>query len=193
MRFNRFHIKADVSDEDLLDVYFQQGESRALSYLYKRYVQHTYGVCRHYINNEWDAEDAVMDIFELVTKELKKKPKIRCFKDWLFIITRNFCYRRMDRSARLQELFFDWKQNNEAEFVQNPADVSLYNQKEQQLNTLIEALGELEDTQQLCLREFYLNGKSYQTIADQMGWEFKQVRTAIQNGRRNLRIRFGVQ
>jgi len=51
-----------------------------------------------------------------------------------------------------------------------------------------EALEELNADQQLCVTLFYMEKKSYQQIAEQTGYSMMQVKSHIQNGKRNMRI-----
>jgi RNA polymerase sigma-70 factor (ECF subfamily) len=51
-----------------------------------------------------------------------------------------------------------------------------------------DALKELNTDQQLCVTLFYMEKKSYQQIAEQTGYSMMQVKSHIQNGKRNLRI-----
>ena len=41
----------------------------------------------------------------------------------------------------------------------------------------------------ICIKLFYLEDKSYQEIAIQTGWELKKVKSDIQNGKRNLKLK----
>src|SRR5215211_4211471 len=60
--------------------------------------------------------------------------------------------------------------------------------KEENLEKLEYCLTTLSDEQNQAVRLFYLEGRSYNEIVDIMGCEWKQVRSFIQNGRRNLKI-----
>ena len=51
-----------------------------------------------------------------------------------------------------------------------------------------EALKELNADQQLCVTLFYMEKKSYQQITEQTGYSMMQVKSHIQNGKRNMRI-----
>jgi RNA polymerase sigma-70 factor (ECF subfamily) len=53
---------------------------------------------------------------------------------------------------------------------------------------LEEALHELPREQQDCVTLFYLQRKSYQQISTQTGFTLLQVKSYIQNGKRNLKI-----
>ncbi len=56
------------------------------------------------------------------------------------------------------------------------------------LKDLAEALKHLHPEQQTCIRMFYLEKKSYQSIARATGYSLLQVKSYIQNGKRNLRL-----
>lgn len=47
-------------------------------------------------------------------------------------------------------------------------------------------LGNLSKEQRVCVELFYLKDKSYQEIADETGYSLNQVKSYIQNGKRNL-------
>ena len=50
------------------------------------------------------------------------------------------------------------------------------------------ALKELNPEQQQCVTLFYLQKKSYQEISDTTGFSMLQVKSYIQNGKRNLKL-----
>ena len=62
-------------------------------------------------------------------------------------------------------------------------------EKEMLLNQLEKGLEELKEDQKIGIKLFYLESKSYQQIADQTGWELKKVKSEIQNGKRNLKLK----
>ena len=59
--------------------------------------------------------------------------------------------------------------------------------KNKQLDLMNHALEELGEEQKLCIISFYLEKKSYQEIADGTGFSMLQVKSYIQNGKRNLK------
>ena len=50
------------------------------------------------------------------------------------------------------------------------------------------SLNELNDDQKTCITLFFLEKKSYQQISEQTGFNLMQVKSYIQNGKRNLKI-----
>ena len=61
-------------------------------------------------------------------------------------------------------------------------------QDETLLKDLEQALQHLNPEQKTCISMFYLEKKSYQSIASATGFNLLQVKSYIQNGKRNLRI-----
>jgi len=53
---------------------------------------------------------------------------------------------------------------------------------------LMEAVDTLKKEQQDCIRLFYFQKKSYEEIEAQTGFTYKQVKSFLQNGKRNLKI-----
>ena len=50
------------------------------------------------------------------------------------------------------------------------------------------AIEQLNTEQKICITLFYLEKKSYQQVSDQTGFSLMQVKSYIQNAKRNLRI-----
>ena len=76
------------------------------------------------------------------------------------------------------------------ELVQSEENVHLNGvlEKEENFRKLEYCLGTLTSEQKESIKLFYLEGKSYNEIVDITGIEWNQVRSLIQNGRRNLKI-----
>ena len=61
-------------------------------------------------------------------------------------------------------------------------------QTDHTLELMESALKELNPEQQQCVTLFYLDKKSYQEVSDITGYSMLQVKSYIQNGKRNLKI-----
>ena len=59
---------------------------------------------------------------------------------------------------------------------------------DQTLDIMEQSLTELNPEQQQCVTLFYLQKKSYQEVSDVTGFSMLQVKSYIQNGKRNLRL-----
>ena len=63
-----------------------------------------------------------------------------------------------------------------------------YAEKDIALTQMENALQQLNAEQQQCVTLFYLHKKSYHQITEQTGYTLLQVKSNIQNGKRNLKI-----
>jgi RNA polymerase sigma-70 factor (ECF subfamily) len=61
-------------------------------------------------------------------------------------------------------------------------------QNDQTIELMNEALKELSPEQRQCVTLFYLQKKSYQEISDETRFTMMQVKSYIQNGKRNLKL-----
>ena len=176
------------SDLELIERYRNSHELRYVGEVYHRYTHLVFGVCMKYLKNEEDSKDAVMEIFEKLMEELKRH-QVENFKSWLFSLTRNFCLMRLrkEKSARKNE---EGYQKYEAGFVDSDEWAHLFTEK--QNGTLSEKLSlginTLKTEQKKCISLFYFEGKSYDQIAGETGYSQKQVKSFLQNGKRNLKI-----
>jgi RNA polymerase sigma-70 factor (ECF subfamily) len=69
-----------------------------------------------------------------------------------------------------------------------PGETAQHMEKDRTLTNMAAALQQLSREQQVCVTLFYLEKKSYQEITDSTGFSMMQVKSNIQNGKRNLKI-----
>ena len=79
----------------------------------------------------------------------------------------------------------DDEKSVENDLVGHLDDVDL---KEVKLQQLEEGITKLNSEQKICVELFYLQNKSYVEVAEITGYELNQVKSYIQNGKRNLKI-----
>jgi len=143
-----------------------------------------FGLCLKYLKDTTKSEDAVMQIFESLIKKLRVH-KVDNFKAWLYTVARNHCLMQLRSAGKNAEISFD------ESFVENDLflhqDTGEVNQEEllQQMEQCIE---QLNDEQKICVRLFYLEEKCYKEIAEITAYTMNQVKSYIQNGKRNLKI-----
>ena len=90
---------------------------------------------------------------------------------------------------RLRKKSIQTNELNDELFGEEPENKEELETKEAQFELLETALEELKLEQQHCIRLFYIEKKSYDQISEQLNISLKQVKSAIQNGKRNLKIR----
>ena len=173
----------DKNDGELLDHFYNDGDNKWLGILLQRYTAMLLGVSMKYLKNEEDAKDSVQQIFIKVIYELQKY-KVAYFKSWLYIIAKNHCLMKLrDKNKIPLEL-------NESIIIKGDDEEqkTLSAAKENNLNDLEKALMLLNDGQRLCITAFYFNRNTYHQICAATGLSLLQVKSNIQNGKRNLKI-----
>ncbi len=175
-------ISSNDSDAELVQRYKNGGHLTTLGELYQRYMELVYGVCLRYLKNPEDAKDSVLAIFEELIKKLQKHDVVN-FKSWLYQVAKNHCLMRLRSTKNIERATVD------LESVQLEENVHLYGvlEEEEKLNQLDYCLSRLSAEQKDVVELFYKKGKCYNQIAEQTGLDWKAVRSAIQNGRRNLK------
>ncbi len=177
------------SDNELIAEYKSKGDNAVVGELFKRYSHLVYGVCLKYLKNEDESKDAVLEIFEQLLVDLLKHD-VSNFKSWLHSVARNHClmFLRKEQTqlkrANEYEYAFDEENSFEA-----PFQVHEKEQQEVQLTDLEKALGELKEEQRICIELFFLQEKCYEEVAELTGFTMNQVKSYIQNGKRNLSLK----
>ncbi len=170
-----------ITDKDLLDKFYTDEDNKWLGILLQRYTLLLLGTCMKYLKNEEEAKDSVQQIFLKVIVEVKKY-KIEYFKSWLYMVARNYCLMKLRDKNTIAPL-----EENISIPEEMPDNYELMN-KEKTFVYIEKSIQELNEEQQKCVTLFYLNKKTYQEISDNTGFTLMQVKSYIQNGKRNLKI-----
>jgi RNA polymerase sigma factor (sigma-70 family) len=173
----------EVTDAVLLEKYSSTGNIDFLGTLYNRYMHLVYGVCMKYLKDRDDSKDAVMQIFEKLVILLKNE-KIRDFNHWIYTVTRNYCLMilRDQKRHSLKEEIHVFMETEEIPHLGNDGIM------EEDIEKLQDCLGTLPDQQKTCVELFYFEQKSYREIAELTMFDLNNIKSYIQNGKRNLKI-----
>ena len=171
------------TDKELADDYRETGDMQVLGALFQRYMDLLYGVCLKYLKDPETAKDAVMQLFEELTKKLRQH-QVENVKSWLHTLAKNHCLMQLRSPRNFRTAEFN------AELMQSESETHLNGmmQKEENLTRLEHCLQTLPDEQKTTVELFYLQNKCYKEIASETGIEWNKVRSYIQNGRRNLKL-----
>jgi RNA polymerase sigma factor (sigma-70 family) len=172
-----------LTDAELVLAYKNTGDLNLVGALYQEYMDLVYGVCLKYLKSPENAQDSVISIFEELVTKLQKH-EVDNFKAWLYTLAKNHCLMRL-RSEKRQIVV-----NVDVELMQSEENVHLNGEleKEENFKKLDYCLGQLQEEQRKVIELFYMQGKCYNEIAELTGMEWNQVRSYIQNGRRNLKL-----
>nr|WP_223151566.1 sigma-70 family RNA polymerase sigma factor [Chitinophaga varians] len=159
--------------------------SEWIGVLFDRYALLLLGMCMKYLKNEEDARDAVQQIFLKVLSDVNKH-EIQFFRAWIYQVAKNYCLMQLrQQHLKYREEITD---KHAGELAADPEDQRQHQEKDLMLSNMEQALGFLNPEQKICVELFYLQKKSYQEIADQTGFSLLQVKSYIQNGKRNLKL-----
>jgi RNA polymerase sigma factor (sigma-70 family) len=186
LNFSSFKKRKQKSDLELISDFKVFDDTSAFEELFLRYSHLIFCVCQKYLLDEEESNDATMEIFEKVLKDLKNH-KITNFKSWLYATTRNYCNYKV-RRKKATNIFDNKTQKNENFFMEFSSFDTLVDEKESQFQNLENAITQLKQRQQECIRLFYYDNKSYRQISESTGYSESQVKSHIQNGKRRLKI-----
>jgi RNA polymerase sigma-70 factor (ECF subfamily) len=173
-----------ISDQQLLENFYADRNNEWLGMLLSRYTLLLLGVCMKYLKNEEEARDSVQQIFLKTITELHKY-RVDYFKSWIYMVAKNHCLMKIRDSHG--KIPVELTERNITATSEEPDRDNLL-QDEHTIELLKEALAELSSEQRQCVILFYLQKKSYQEISEETGFTMMQVKSYIQNGKRNLRI-----
>ena len=179
MLFSRKNKYKILSDDELLRTYKEKQSSEVIGEYFQRYGHLVMGTSMKYLKNKFDAEDLAMNLFEKLPGKLLSH-NISNFKSWLYMVTKNECLMILRKKGNLTSSL--------TRELEDTDDVNLKIEKEEQLEILEDAIEDLKEEQKECIKLFYIESKSYQEITEMLRLDIKKVKSAIQNGKRNLKL-----
>ena len=172
-----------TDDLQLLQYFYNDKNNEWLGILLQRYTLLLLGVCMKYLKNEEEAKDAVQQVFLKVITELPKY-KVDYFKSWIYMVAKNHCLMKLRDKGKIPVEI-----NEEIHGTsEDMEEIKKQLEKDQLFTSMETALQQLNTEQQQCINLFYLDKKSYQEITTTTGYTMLQVKSFIQNGKRNLKI-----
>ncbi len=173
-----------IPDSELLEQFYADHNNEWLGFLLQRYTLLLLGVCMKYLKNEEEAKDSVQQIFLKVIQELHKY-KVEYFKSWLYMVAKNHCLMKLrERQGKITLEINDRLSTKQ----EDETDLQSLVQNDHTLELMAASLKELNPEQQQWVTLFYLQKKSYQEVSNETGFSMLQVKSYIQNGKRNLKI-----
>lgn len=179
-----FSLLEEMPDEQLLARYLETENKELIAILFERYTHLVYGICLKYFQDSDACKDAVMEIFEGLFHKLSCH-KVINFRNWLYSVTRNHCLMVLRKAGSINRTKTGF-QSHEGDAV-----FPEYLAEEEELmysNSLImSAVENLNEEQGNCIRLMYIEDKSYRDISSITGYTLNEVKSHIQNGKRNLK------
>lgn len=185
MLFFKSNKNKELSDSELIQKYKETGNNNFVATLFDRYSHLVFGLCLKYLKDKDESKDAVLEIFEKLMSDLKTHD-VKNFKSWLYMVGKNYCLMILREQKAMQ------KKEDELQWSTGSVDFSLlnntYDEKEEKLKLLEEAIKMLNNEQRICVELFFIQEKCYSEVAAITGFDMNQVKSYIQNGKRNIKI-----
>jgi RNA polymerase sigma-70 factor (ECF subfamily) len=159
----------------------RSGDREAVGVLFDRYAHLLIGVGLKYLKDKERSKDLVMELFGDLEK-LISDHEIHSFKSWLHTVMRNRCLLALRADKKMKNVPL----NESVTEASEEDDATTL--RESSLQQLEQAIEQLKEGQRQCIKLFYIEKHSYQTVAERTGLSIEKVRSNLQNGRRNLRI-----
>ncbi len=168
-----------MEDEVLIKA-FHLSPNRVIEEIYRRYAHLCYGLSLKYLKDREKAKDAVSEIFIKLRTDLPNQD-IQNFRPWFYVFSKNYCLGMLRKEIVVRKHEERWeKMRDKAPYAEQDLDLQL---EEMEL-----AMDQLKDHQKHCVQAFYFDKQSYVEISDHLQISIKQVKSNLQNGKRNLRL-----
>jgi len=160
-----------------------RNDHATISVLFERYGHLVLAVCMKYLKDGESAKDATQQVFIKLLEDLHKF-QIQHFKPWLLQVTRNHCLMQLRKTVPVVNNEFttntDWE--SDEEWQRKIEEEQLYEH-------LDVAIAQLSLEQRTCIELFYLHKMTYAAIAAKTKYTLPEVKSHLQNGKRNLKIK----
>lgn len=176
---------------ELLVAYKQDGKPVWVGELFSRYSHLVFGMCLKYLRDEENAKDATLTVFEKLLTDLKTR-EVATFQHWLYAVSKNHCLEILRKKGRDEKRKVVYHYENTVNMMDEMDVLSIAEMHEAGIKRLEHAIERLGNGQQECVTLFYLEEKSYKEITERTGYSIGEVKSHIQNGRRNLRLLLNV-
>ncbi|MCB0821624.1 MAG: sigma-70 family RNA polymerase sigma factor [Bacteroidales bacterium] len=177
------------SDEKLIFQYQKTSDTKYIGEIFNRYTHLVYGVCLKYLKHEENSKDAVMQIFEDLHLKLMEH-KVENFKSWIYSVSKNHCLMELRKNGKEERSRVEIYEKIRAEIMES-VDVFHHNNSSdisEKIPKLKQGIKQLKTEQRTCIELLYLQNKSYLEVSEITGYSMKNVKSYIQNGKRNLKI-----
>jgi RNA polymerase sigma-70 factor (ECF subfamily) len=174
-----------INDLELVARYRATRDPVHLGSLFERYAHLVLAVSLRYLRNREDAEDAVMEVYERLMRVLLDH-EVANFKSWLYTVVANHCRMTLRRRHGAPAAVEASEELLDAVLARAPSPGE-DDEEERRMAAVPAALARLAEGQRRCLELFYLEGLSYAEVARRSGYALNEVKSHIQNGKRNLK------
>jgi RNA polymerase sigma-70 factor, ECF subfamily len=163
-------------DDDIAIEKCRNGDQEAFRHLVERYQKQAAGHATAILGNREDANDAVQEAFIDAFRALKNFDNTRPFYPWFYVLLRNRCYKMAARKRETESI-------DEALLVASSAGQS------EEMLALENALISLDTEDREIVTLKYLDGLSYNELAERLQIPTGTVMSRLFHARRKLQAK----
>jgi len=147
------------------------------------------GACLKYLKDPEASKDAAADIYLRLLDQLLEHD-VRYFRSWLQRVIERHCLTILQKKKRQATIHLD-----DQELELKLWKLGLFSHLSEEYDRIETdhqiqfAVQELREEQRNCIIGKYFEGKTYKEIAAEFGYEERSIKSYIENGRRNLRMK----
>lgn len=171
---------AALDDRALLSRFAGDRDQHSFEQLVKRHGRLVFGVCRRLTGNDADAEDAFQAVFLVLARDPRRAAEASSVGGWLFGVAR-----RVGLAARRHELR---RERREQAAPPRAADAPT-GEFDDLLRVLDEELAALPDDLRAALVACFLEERTQDDAARELGWSLSTLRRRLDRGKELLRAR----
>ncbi len=171
-----------MSDYVKLVTAVQQGDSAAFGQLVVQFQDMAYFTAYRFLGQQQQAQDAAQEAFWEAYRCLPGLREPRAFPSWLRRIVLKQCD-RLTRGQRITSLALD----DVPDLGSNYASPEAMLEQMQRRQAVLAAVNNLPEIYQEVTRLFYLNGRSYHNIADELNLPLSTVKKRLYDARQQLK------
>jgi RNA polymerase sigma factor (sigma-70 family) len=173
---------SELADGELLDRFIFQKDDTAFDQLVQRHGRMVLGVCRSFLHDPHDAEDAFQATFLVLVRSARSVRKQSSLSSWLYGVAYRTALKARAAAARRR------REEQVVAMVHSPSS-SMPPDSDDDRPVLAEELQRLPEKYRAPLLLCYLEGKTTDETAQQLGWPKGTVTSRLMRGRDLLRDR----
>jgi len=158
------------------------GRRDSFGELVRKYQGAVYGLAYHLLRHVADAQDAAQQAFIAAYQHLDRLAQPEKFAAWLYKITVNEC--RMWQRRQRETVSWETIPPDEPANTESPAEAA---ERAELRRRVLAAVQTLPETQRLAVTLFYMDGLSYQEVADFLSIPVSAVKGRLHRARRQLK------
>jgi RNA polymerase sigma factor (sigma-70 family) len=179
----RIEASRTVPDAELLEQLLQNRDETAFAALVRRHRPMVLSACRQVLPGDADVEDAAQQTFLALWRNARSIRNRQSVGGWLFGVAHRLAVKELSLTLRRRQV--ERRAGRSRSKAADAPDMSW----REACAILHEELNRLTDKHRLPLLLCYLDGKSRDEAAKQLGWSVNSLRGHLERGRTRLRAR----